>query len=384
MGSRIVLRTRLATRRLLGPTLIFAFSMAISATACTSVDERRRSVIARAEQLLALGEVERAVTVLEAFRDFDPRDVETTLRLAEIRLDQRRACDALGLLDALAPDAGSSVPSHRADDRRTVALARALAGCGSWQRAAPVLVALHRRGTVPEDALETWLSTQAAAGGFAAPVELPVAWRVRLTEKLIRHRQLEPAIESRRMLPPGHPEGRVLLEKILQAAVNGARIEVLRTLEEKDAPPETPWKLLARHRLLTEAGLEDEAALLERRFSERFPDHPRRFDMLLSLARREMRSGRPEEGLELARRASALRPTRIEPLLEQALALDSLGRRREARRALAAVLGMQPGHAAALQLSAEWRRQEETGGLGEGTGGLRKMELTFAPGAPQG
>lgn len=326
--------------RRLVPTLALLF--VATTLGCTSGEQRRRSVLEAADALLARGDRTGAVTALEGLLVRDPRDVAAVVRLAELDLEAGRYGRALDRLRSLPGD----VPRPAAYFE---ALREAQVYAGPLEPALSLLLASADRPEEIEPDLVTTLIDRSIDQPWRNLPALPQAWRVRRAERLMHAGHLDEAREEMRRLPADAESAR-LLEVLIQAAMERDALAFLRATEELNREPATPWKLLARHRLLMERGDEGEAAQLEQRFLRRFPGHPRRYDVLVSRARRENRSGSPEAALRLADEALRLRPSKVEPLMEKSLALRELGRGAESEAALELVLALEPGNRLATLL----------------------------------
>ena len=329
------------------PTLVWAL-VAVWLLACGSVEERRRLTLERAERALALGDTPRALQVLEGFLSYDPRDQEIVTRMAEIHLGSGSPRAAIHILESLPGDVDL-------DARSTALLARALVASKQIKRAVLLLAGQDARGKADPEVIEDLLQ-RVARHGKPTHVELPASWYQRLAELQLKHERFHAAAESLRRVDDTSRRDE-LFEHLIHEALDAGELALLEELPELEQPPLSPWKLLARHRLLRARGLADDAAAVEQDFLTRYPEHPRRYDVLLSLARREIRAGNAERGLELARGAASLRPTEEDPLVEQAFAFEALGRAEEAERMLEIVLSESPHHAGALQLLSRMDRR---------------------------
>ncbi len=326
---------------------------------CVDVEQRRQSTLERADRQLALGDSPRALQILSSFLSYDPRDLEIHARMAEIHLDSGTPSSALRILDSVPGDVDL-------DARSTALLARALVAEGQLRRAIDVVKLLEARGE-PVDRVLDELLDSLATRRIPRHADMPDPWIERLVELQLEKQRFAAAAESLDKLSDEESR-RSLSERWLRQAWVDAEVQVLedvlREMSELRQGTESPWRLLAEHRVLSVKKRFDEAALLERRFLERYPDHVHRYDMLLSSARRELRSGAPGQSLELARSASTLRPSEAAPLLEQALALEALGRAQDAERTLEILLSSWPQHAGAARLLSRLdRRRDGTSGV---------------------
>ena len=319
-------------------------------TACVDVEQRRQSTLKRADQQLALGDSPRALQILNSFLSYDPRDLEIHARMAEIHLDSGTSATALRILESVPGDVDL-------DARSTRLLARALVAQGHLRRAIDVVKLLEARGETVDRVLDDLLD---ALSTRRVPryADLPDPWVERLVEMQLEKERFAVAVDTLDRLPDGDSR-RQLSERLIREAWIDGEVEVLADMPELDQEPESPWKLLVKHRVLIEKKRFDEAAILERRFLEDYPDHTHRYDMLLSSARRELRSGAPGKSLALARSASTLRPSESAPLMEQALALEALGRADEAERTLELLLASWPSHSGAARLLSRLDRRRD-------------------------
>lgn len=317
-------------------SLLLAFLLA----ACSSPAERRQKVFQQSTAALDSGDPERALTILRATLAHDPRDAVLRARLATIELDLGHAGNARQTLEALPSDV-------IAQPEYTQLLARAfVANQQPWQ-ALPLMLAMERQGKANPQLVDKLLRQLAHSG--EVEVALPTAWRMRLLRRELAAGKPAQALDSWRRLQAGTLGRGELFDLILQRALRRNLDTLLLDLPELDESPVTPWKLLARHRLVTRQGTVGAVAGLEEEFLERFPEHPERYPMLLGVAQRKVRGGQVEEGLELARRAAKIAPERPEPLVEQGLAFTLLERPDEARQAFELALALAPHNTVARQ-----------------------------------
>ena len=333
-------------------------------TACVDVEQRRQSTLERADQQLALGDSPRALQILSSFLSYDPRDLEIHARMAEIHLDLGTSATALHILESVPGDVDL-------DARSTRLLARALVGQKRLRRAIDVVKLLEGRGEPVEEVLEDLLGALATRR-VPRHADIPDPWIERLVLLQLDKKRFAAAVESLDKLPDGESRQSLSEQLIREAWVDG-EVEVLAEMPELDQEPESPWKLLAKHRVLSAKKRFDEAAVLEQRFLQRYPEHTHRYDMLLSSARRQLRSGAPGQSLELARSASTLRPSEAAPLMEQALALEALGRADEAERTLEILLASWPDHGGAARLLSRLDRRR--GGALGGDGARIRLSI---------
>lgn len=340
---------RRALRFLLLPVALLP--LAVSA-GCVSVDERRQTTLERAETLLDRGDRAKALGVLDAFLAFDPRDQIVRRHMARIHLDAANPGQALAVLEALPGDVDRQTETHGI-------WTEALVAAGRYRQAATMLQRAEARGE-PDPAARRDLLQALARCCSAGEVPMPEPWLEELVGLMIDGFRLDAAIVGLAEIqdPARRDE---LAERLFQAAMarplESRDIKRFRTVEALHRAPDSPWKLLLRHRLMMQDGLEDEAARLEDRFLSLYQDHPRRFHMLLSAGRRSLRAGDADAGLTLAREAATLKPNRPEPLLDQALAFKALDRTGEAERALETALALQPDFRPARDLLARLDRR---------------------------
>ena len=328
----------------------------VSLFGCVDVEERRRSTLERAERQMALGDHPRALQILSSFLTYDPRDLEIHTRMAEIHLDSGTSATALHILESIPGDVDL-------DARATRLLARALVVQGNLKRAISVVEILHARGEPVDDLLDDLLR-RLAVKGVPRRTDLPDPWKQRVVEMQLERKRFEAAAETLRSVPAGERRHQ-LLEQLIREAWIADEVEVLGKIPALDQEPESAWKLLAKHRVLSATDRLDEAASVEKRFLARYPNHAHRYDMLLSSARRQIRSGALEQGLKSAQSAAGLRPSEPAALMEQALALEALGRTDEAERTLEVVLSTWPSHSGALRLLSRLDRRRGGGGASE-------------------
>lgn len=320
--------------------------LCLGVLACGSANDRKQAALDQSEDFLLMGDSRRAVSVLEGFLTYDPRDTDVLARLAQAHLDGGHPGKALYTLQSVPGDVdGSAVGLDL--------WLRVLLANGELNRSGAMLKRLEASGEAPEDLLrELW--TQLAWNGIPRGFDLPDPWRLRVVEEQLRLQLPRHALDTLESAGerPANQEAlyRKLLETLIRQTLDHNDEELLRRLNALPSLPSGAWTLLLRHRLLQIDGRQGEAGELEERFLSAYAKHPLRYHMLLSAARREIRSGRAESGLERSREAAFLQPTRPEPLVEQALALRVMGRDEEAEQILEMALGMAPDHAAARRL----------------------------------
>lgn len=325
-----------------------AYLLLFMLTACASPTARQAAALESADAALAAGDPERAAQVLKAAHGYDPRDLRIVTRWAAILVDQGAGHHAVEVLAAVPGDVTLDLPARQV-------LARALIAAGWLERAIPVLAALERQGEADPPVLAAWFE-RAARSTFEPGPSLPVAWLPRLINGMVQAERLAAAAAALARLPADHPAHPELVDALLARAVARDERQVLTDLLAGYEGPETAWSLLARHRLLTARGAAGEAAEIEKRFLDRFPDHPWRYDILLARARRAVRQGQPAAGLAHAEEAVALDPLRPEAFVERGLALHALGDLVAAEAAFELALGLDPTNAIASRQLTGLRR----------------------------
>lgn len=299
--------------------------------ACVSPTERRSHTLQAAEQAVRSGRSDRAVALLENILSFDPRDLEARRRMVALELDRNNHGRAYLALQGL--------PGDVEPDRAFRQLeARVLVAIGDWSRALPLMIALDQQGAADLELIEDLLQ---GLSGWDPGVELPTDWSRQLFAIQLAGDQLSEAARTARRLP--EPARLQALDALFEA-VYFCDCSLGDDLPELEEEPTSAWKMLIRHRWLLARGAGGRAAALERDFLARFSDHPERFPIVLSKARREIRQGNPAMGLESARQAAALEPTRVEPVVEKGLALIALDRRPEAIEAFDLALAIDPAN----------------------------------------
>lgn len=299
--------------------------------ACVSPEERQLRSLAAAEEALRSGQTDRAASLLESSLSFDPRDFETRRRLASLELGRRRPGEAHRVLRGLPGDVSPDDAFRRLE-------AEVLVAIRDWPRALALVSALDRRGEVDPELIDDLL---VGVNAWNPEVGLPQPWEQRLFEIQMETRALIAALATAKRLE--EPLLSRALDTWYREAIDcTCALEVdLPGLEEE---PRSPWKLLIHHRRLVARGAGGQAAEVEHEFLARFPEHPERFRILISRARRENRLGHHEEGLAAALEAASLEPERVGPQVEKGLALVALGRRGEALRAFDLALAIEPSH----------------------------------------
>lgn len=319
----------------------------LAGVSCYDPEARRQEILARAEAHEATGDLEGAADILEGALSADPRDVPVRRALAEHwrrRGDLREAKRVLGGLP-------SDVPRDAAYQLALTRLSVEIAPVRSAALALPVLESAEELDPMTRDRfLRRWVRS-GADPELLEP--LSATTRLAAVELLIAEERLISAAEAWRVLAAEEARGGQLLDALVEAALRAETWTALEELEPELRVLQTPGAELALHRVLVRRGAWAEAEALEHDFLERYPDHPQRYALILTRARRESRSGSPEEGLRLAREAARLRPDRADGFVEQAVALQALGRDDEALGAVNSALLVEPSHKVALRLAAD-------------------------------
>ncbi len=311
---------------------------------CPSPASRRRAALARVDLVLATGDLDRAESELREYLRFAPRDVAARTRLAALLESRGRASEALGELESL-PD------SVALDLAARQLLGRLLLARGDLLRCAPVLVGLEFDLAL-DDELRQRLLTAAATSSCPATVArlVPANWQRQLVRRCLASDHFEQAIVCLGMLPVDDPQRPELIDEVVSTALERDELALLRQHGELLDPADSPAKLVARHRLLLVNARWAEAAAVEQLFLERYPDRPERCGILLSMARRLVRSGRSEEGLEVANEALLLNPMLVDAMSEKGRALVALGREDEAKRVYETILELRPNDPVARRI----------------------------------
>lgn len=279
-----------------------------------------------------------------------PEDRRTISRLAERLAVRGWDEEAIRVLSVL-PDDESDLYFRRQRVRLLIRLQR-------WGRAASALVEMEAQGQVDPPLREELILalTRNCQTDPARTVirTLSPSWKRGIAQQLLNDERLDAAAEVLEAMKTEDRED--LVAAWIDLALQRTGAQDLLGHRSLLGSPATPGKLLAQHRILTEARRWDQADAIELRFLERYPKDPRGFEVAVSRARRLIRSGRAEEGLALADRAVEMDPTRAEALMERAFALEGLGRIQEAKQAYRMVLAVEPDNEAArrfLQPAAE-------------------------------
>jgi tetratricopeptide (TPR) repeat protein len=323
------------------------------ATACSSPEQRRQLALQEADTAVAAGDLDRAVAALREHLRFAPNDLTVRTRLALLLEQQSRSCQALELLTSLPDHVALDLPARQA-------LGRLLLGCRCFERCALVLVALEREAALaPEVKQELLREVARDKHGSAQEVArlVPAAWVRQLVLLCLSSGQLGEAIACLAQLPSDDPDRVDLTGQVLRHAYENDLLGKIEHKPELLEPGETPWQLLAHHQLLLRRNQWAPAIAIEQTFAERYPDHPQRYEILLAMARRAVRTGRYTLGLERADEAIRLNPDRTDALVVKGRALQSLGRNRQARLIFEQVLDTQPDHPVALRMVADERSE---------------------------
>lgn len=330
------------------PCLAGALSIVLTCLACADHEGQRRARLARAEAAELAGDLDGAVQALEQGLAADPRDRVLRLALAEHWMRRGRPGSARSVLEGM--------PSDVSPDEGHLRLLAQLALVDAPLVAAiRALARLDERGDLEPEARDALLDRWITAGAKPSLLaRLPARLRVRAVERILEvDASARRAPEAWAVLVAGEPEGERLLDALLARALRSHAQPAWEPFEERLRAASTPRSLLMVHRVLIERGDWAEAEQVERTFLRRHGDHPERYTLVLTRARRESRSGSAEEGLRLAREAGRLRPDRADALVEETIALRALGRTEDARRALHEALLVEPDDPLARRLSAE-------------------------------
>lgn len=302
--------------------------------ACVSPSERRARSFKAAAAAMEIGQTERAVSLLENTLSFDPRDYEARRRLAVVELGRQQESRAFQALQGLPGDV-------EPDDAYRELEARVLVEVGRWERALPLVLAIERQRGAGQDLIDDLLL---GVSRWNPNVDLPQAWLRRVFDFQLDDKKIPAALRTARRL--AEPQRSEALDLLFQAVLECA-CSLNERLPELREEPGSPWKLLLLHRRLMARGAGGKAAVVEQDFLAKFPGHSERFRILLSKARRDVRMGKSEEGLDAALQAAALEPEHVEPQIEKGLALAALGRKREAVEAFDLALAIDPNHTVA-------------------------------------
>jgi tetratricopeptide (TPR) repeat protein len=235
------------------------------------------------------------------------------------------------------------------------ALGRLLLDCRCFERCALVLAGLEREGALaPELKLE--LLREVARDEHSSALDVarlvPIAWVCQLVPLCLSSGQLSEAVACLELLREDDPARAGLTDQVLRHAVENDLLGKIEHRPELFQSGETPWQLLVHHRLLLRRNQWAPAVAIEQTFVERYPDHPQRYEILLAMARRAVRTGHHQVGLSRADEAIQLHPDRTEAMVVKGRALQGLGRHRQARLVFEQVLDVQPDHPVALRIMA--------------------------------
>jgi len=320
------------------------------AVACDSPQQRREKTIQRTTQALAVGDGVTAEAEIEAYLGFAPNDVEARVRLAEVLASRGQRRRALELI--------TDLPQRTTlDVRGRSLLGRLLVHDDQLRRGAPILAALEREGSLKPDLKVSFFEAAARCDPSPFLPSLPVSWIRDLVDRYLRLGNIERSVECLAKVPEDDPQRAELVDRVLAAALEKNDLQTVTRSGLVDAA-DTPRKLLIRHRVLLGHDQWELAAEVEQRFMARFPTHPLRYEILLAMASRAIRSGRLQDALGIANQAAELHPSSTQALALKARALRGLGRESEALLAFQMILDLDPHNAVA---SREVRTATEEG-----------------------
>jgi tetratricopeptide (TPR) repeat protein len=321
-------------------TSTFAALLVVAALplACTPAGQRRTRVLEDCERAVAAGDLERAKRALTQHLRFAPKDVVVCTRLAMLLEQEERPAAAAHLL--------SSLPDHvQLDVPARLVLGRSLLHCHSLDRCVPILVALQREDALPSELAEELLSTLAISSFVEALAPaLPLDWRRRLVERCLQADAVSKAVLALKAIHVADPQAAALTDMILRHALERGHFAAVAPYPELYVSGTRQWQLLATHQLYLATRQWDLASKVGERLLERFPDTTFRYDILLGMARKAVRTGDYQAGIRHANAAIRVDPGRTEALLEKGRALQGLGKKQEAQQVFAMVLDLDPDH----------------------------------------
>jgi predicted Zn-dependent protease len=312
--------------------------------ACTPPAQRRTRALELADLAVAAGDSARAEAELRRFLAYAPRDVPVATRLASL-LDRRgRSREAAQLFTSLPDDVVMDAASREV-------LAAVLIHDRQLRRGAEVLAALEAEGVAEAEIVDELVRALARRGGNpAAERAMPARWRHRLVEMLVAAGSTDPAAAAVLRLAADDPHRERLRDAVLERVLTAGSVELLRRHPGLLEGAQTPAVLLASHQMLVADSRWGAAQEIEKRFLDRYGDHPQRCDILLAMTRRLLVTGTPEAALERADEALRLDPRRSDVLVAKALALRLMDRDRDARAVLEMVLDVDPDNPTARRL----------------------------------
>lgn len=335
----------MSTRSLLALQLVTAIVMA----GCTSPETRRQESLRAADAAAARGDLERAEEVLRRARAYDPRDALIATRLGQVQETQGRYDRALGLLERF--------PDEVEHSDWLNLRARLLLRCRRTQEAARIASVLEQGDLLEEATVKTFADIVVKRRLTPATVgSLPVSWLFMLVETLLE--EGDPVTALAWMELSGEdlaPAG--VIEAFMEHAVASDSREFVQRVDRLISPADSAMETLVHRRALELSGKEAEVTRVDSRFLARYPDHPRRGEILVAEARRHLYRGEAEEALRLVDEALALDGSDVWALVLRGLALEWSGRTKEAERAFRTALAVDPSNRMARE-SLRSMRQE--------------------------
>jgi hypothetical protein len=242
--------------------------VAFIVVACTTPAEHQARLFAQADAAVVAGDLSLAREKLQAARDYDPRDVNATRRLAERVASAGSPTAALAILE----DLPAEVPRGT---RFLNLYLRLLLRAGRVREGVPLALQLLARHEAQADArpnlLEALTANRTPPG--AAP-GLPDAMRAAMVGQLAEDGAFELADVWLTTIVPTSPERELAVDRLLAAALRASSYGYAPSIMALAAPADTPAKVLILRQ--TSLAMNDTARLaaLEERFVRLYPDHP--------------------------------------------------------------------------------------------------------------
>lgn len=323
--------------------LIVTVLTAIGTSACTSPQSRRQESLRRAQEAVASGDLARAAEVLSSAHGFDPRDQLIVVRLAELYEESHAYTQALRLVERF--------PEKVQQPRWLNLRARLLLHCGRAREGGRLSMSLAKRGEAEEEtfqALSDLVVQHRMGPGRVGDLTGP--WARRLAERLVDAGETDVALAWLEHSPAvSDLEEDLLLQELFELALASDDLALVRRIDSLVADADSPLALLVHRRRLVLSGKKAAVARLDQRFLGRFPDDPRRGDILESEARRHLARGDLKQALSQADQALALDGSRVDALIVRALALEWSGQIEEGRSALRTALALEPDNRVARE-----------------------------------
>jgi tetratricopeptide (TPR) repeat protein len=339
VGGMTVNRQRLLSLSLLVPAVLAI----VGSSGCTSPQSRREESLRRAQEAAANGDLDRAAETLGTAHGFDPRDRLIVFHLARIYEETRAYRQASRLVE--------SFPEEVVEPRWLNLRARLLLRCGRVQEGVRLATSLARKDEAEEETFQTLSDIVVQRKMCPEQMgDVTGSWVRRLAERLVDAGEPGLALSWIEHLPAVIDlQEDVLLQGLCELAIVSDDKSLVRRIDSLVADADSPLALLVHRRRLLLAGRKAEISRLDQRFLERFPDDPRRGDILESEARRHLARGDLKQASSVADQALALDGSRVGALIVRGLALEWSGQIEEGRTALRTALALEPDNRVARE-----------------------------------